>query len=156
VDILSFVELNNLEKYLKIHLRHTNIKTINMNFSMTTQFIKPLFASLLSDGGPTFMYPTLILLIICIALITKGLLKGDANNKLQKLISSISLFALVWGFLGHFIGMIGGMDAISSANDISSGVLAAGIKISLLSPSFGIVVFLIARLGIIALILKEK
>ena len=87
---------------------------------------------------------------------SKGLLKGDANNKLQKLISSISLFALVWGFLGHFIGMIGGMDAISSANDISSGVLAAGIKISLLSPSFGIVVFLIARLGIIALILKEK
>lgn len=156
MGILSFVELNNLEKYLKIHLRHTNIKTINMNFSMTTQFIKPLFASLLSDGGPTFMYPTLILLIICIALITKGLLKGDANNKLQKLISSISLFALVWGFLGHFIGMIGGMDAISSANDISSGVLAAGIKISLLSPSFGIVVFLIARLGIIALILKEK
>lgn len=156
MGILSFVELNNLEKYLKIHLRHTNIKTINMNFSMTTQFIKPLFASLLSDGGPTFMYPTLILLIICIALITKGLLKGDADNKLQKLISSISLFALVWGFLGHFIGMIGGMDAISSANDISSGVLAAGIKISLLSPSFGIVVFLIARLGIIALILKEK
>ena len=132
MDILSFVELNNLEKYLKIHLRHTNIKTINMNFSMTTQFIKPLFASLLSDGGPTFMYPTLILLIICIALIIKGLLKGDADNKLQKLISSISLFALVWGFLGHFIGMIGGMDAISSANDISSGVLAAGIKISLL------------------------
>ena len=127
-----------------------------MNFTMTTQFIKPLFINPLSEGGPTFMYPTLILLIICIALIIKGLLKGDADNKIQKLISSISLFALVWGFLGHFIGMIGGMDAISSASDISSGVLAAGIKISLLSPSFGIVVFLIARLGIIALILKEK
>ena len=52
--------------------------------------------------------------------------------------------------------MIEGMDAIASVNDVSSGVLAAGIKISLLSPSFGILVFLIARLGIIALILKKK
>ena len=59
-----------------------------MNFSMITQFIKPLFINPLSEGGPVFMYPTLILLIICIALIAKGLLKGDADNKLQKLITT--------------------------------------------------------------------
>ncbi len=127
-----------------------------MILSMTNQLIKPLFTNLLYDGGPIFMYPTLVMLIICILLIAKGLIKGDSNSKIQKLLNSISLFALVWGFLGHLIGMIGGMDAISMANDISTGVLATGIKISLLSPSFGMVVFLIARLGIIGLILKKK
>lgn len=127
-----------------------------MTYFLTTLLVKPLFSNLLSDGGPIFMYPTLLLLITCIILTFFGLVKGDENNKLQKLINSIGLFALVWGFLGHFIGMISGMDAIAATNDVSTGVLASGIKISLLSPSFGMVVFLIARLGIIALLLKKK
>ena len=127
-----------------------------MTYTTISLLMNPLFSNLLNDGGPLFMYTTLFLLIACLILTFLGLVKGDPNDKLQKLINSISLFALVWGFLGHFIGMISGMDAISTANDVSTGVLASGIKISLLSPSFGIVAFLIARLGIIALILKKK
>ncbi len=127
-----------------------------MNFLITTQLIKPLFTNLLHDGGPLFMYPTLMILLVCMALIIKGLIKGDPNNRLQKLVNSISIFVLFWGVLGHLIGIIGGMDVIASANDVSSGVLASGFKISLLSPTFGVVVFLIARLGIIALILKKN
>jgi hypothetical protein len=127
-----------------------------MNFSMTSQFIKPLFANLLSDGGPIFMYPLLLMLIICIVLLIKAFTKGDESGKLQKLVSSISLFALVWGFLGHLLGLISAMDAISVATSVSHGVLAVGIKVGLLSPTFGMIVFLIARLGIIGLILKKK
>ena len=127
-----------------------------MTHTTISLLMKPLSSNLLNDGGPLFMYTTLFLLIVCLVLTFLGLVKGDTNDKLQKLINSISLFALVWGFLGHFIGMISGMDAIATANDVSTGVLASGIKISLLSPSFGIVAFLVARLGIIALILKKK
>ena len=127
-----------------------------MTHTTISLLMKPLFSNILNDGGPLFMYTTLFLLIVCLVLTFLGLVKGDTNDKLQKLINSISLFALVWGFLGHFIGMISGMDAIATANDVSTGVLASGIKISLLSPSFGIVAFLVARLGIIALILKKK
>lgn len=127
-----------------------------MTHTTISLLMKPLFSNLLNDGGPLFMYTILFLLIVCLVLTFLGLVKGDTNDKLQKLINSISLFALVWGFLGHFIGMISGMDAIATANDVSTGVLASGIKISLLSPSFGIVAFLVARLGIIALILKKK
>lgn len=116
----------------------------------------PLFSNLLSDGGPIFMYPLLILLFICIGLIIKAFIKGDPENETRKLVSSISLFALVWGFLGHLIGLIGALDAISITTDISNGILAAGLKISLLSPTFGMVVFLIARVGIIGLQLKKK
>tara|TARA_R110002073_G_scaffold145532_5_gene297703 strand:+ start:3785 stop:4159 length:375 start_codon:yes stop_codon:yes gene_type:complete len=124
-----------------------------MNLSLS---VTPLFSNLLTEGGPVFMYTTLVLLIICLALIAKGLLKGDSDGKIQKLISSVSLFALAWGFFGHLMGLISAMDAISATNDIAGPVLAGGIKVGLLSPAFGIFVFLIARLGIIGLILKKK
>ena len=39
-----------------------------MNFKMTAQLMKPLFANLLNEGGPLFMYTLLITLIICIGL----------------------------------------------------------------------------------------
>ena len=137
-------------------MKHNNFKTY---LFMSIQFMKPLFFSFsdrLNEGGPFFMYPLLLMLLICIGLTVYAFVKGDTNEKLQKLISSISLFALVWGFLGHVIGMIGAIDAISLTTSISYEVLAAGLKVGLLSPVFGMVVFLIARLGIISLILKRK
>lgn len=110
----------------------------------------------LNEGGPTFMYPLLLILILVIILIVKGLLKKEPSEKTVKLISSITLFALVWGFLGQLIGMIGGFDSIEMANDISPRVLAGGLKVSLLPPVFGMVVFLIGRLGIIVLTWIKK
>ena len=115
-----------------------------------------LFFNFLNDGGPTFMYPTLLMLLICIVLIVKVFLKGDSDGKTISLIKHISLFALVWGFLGFFVGLIDAFDAISRATDINQRVLAGGLKIGLLSPSFGIITFLVARLGIIALLFKKK
>ncbi|MBJ2174021.1 MotA/TolQ/ExbB proton channel family protein [Aureibaculum sp. A20] len=110
----------------------------------------------LNEGGAFFMYPLLLILILVIVLIVKGLLKKEYSEKTIKLISSITLFALVWGFLGQLIGMIGGFDAIDSIDTISPAVLAGGLKISLLPPVFGTVVFLIGRLGIIALTWIKK
>lgn len=115
-----------------------------------------LFFNLLNDGGPMFMYPMLLMLVICIALIVKVFLKGDENQKTTSLIKHISLFALVFGFLGFMLGMIGAFDAISVANHISQQVLAAGLKISFLSPIFGMFIFLIARLGLIGFTFKNK
>jgi len=118
--------------------------------------MKLLFLNLLNDGGPFFTYPTFLMLLICIVLIVIALIKGDAEGKTRKLISHISLFALVWGFLGQMIGLIGAFDTIQAAGDISPSVLAAGLKIALLSPVFGMVTFLIARVGIIILTLAKK
>ena len=118
--------------------------------------MRPLIINLLNDGGPNFTYPTLLMLIICIVLIVKAFMKGDADGKTKKLIGHISLFALVWGFLGQLIGLIGAFDAIEAAGDISPSILAAGLKIALLSPTFGMVVFLAGRLGIILLSVFKK
>jgi len=110
-----------------------------------------MFFSLLNEGGPLFMYPLLVILILVIVLIVKGFLKKEAAEKTIRLISSITLFALVWGFLGHIIGMIGAFDAIESIGNVSPAVMASGIKISLIVPVFGSFIFLIGRLGIIIL-----
>jgi len=127
---------------------------------MLTQFMKPLFFGQffdrLNEGGPFFMYPIFLMLLTCIALIVYAFLKGDESGKIQKLIASISLFALVWGFLGNLIGLIVAFDHISFNGAVSYEVLAGGLKVGLLSPVFGMVTFLIARLGIIALIVKKK
>ena len=117
--------------------------------------MKFLFFNLLNDGGPTFMYPMLLILIICIALIAKAFFKGDTDGKVVLLIKHISLFALVFGFFGFMFGMIGAFDLIAKASDISADVLAGGLKIGLLSPSFGMFIFLVARLALIGLALKK-
>jgi len=63
---------------------------------------------------------------------------------------------LVWGFLGHIIGLIGAFDAIEAVGEVSQGVMAAGIKISLIVPVFGSFIFLVGRLGIIILTWMQK
>lgn len=114
------------------------------------------FIDRLNEGGPFFMYPLLIILILVLILIAKGFLQKGNSKKTISLISSLTLFALVWGFLGHIIGMIGAFDAIEASGGVSQPIFAAGIKISLLVPTFGSFVFLIGRLGIIILTWIQK
>ena len=103
------------------------------------------------------MLPILALLILTIVLIVKGFLnKENDKSKIISLIASVGLFTLVWGVLGQVIGLIGGFDAIEAAGNVSPGMLASGLKISFLTTLFGLIVFLIARLGIIFLIWKRK
>ena len=83
-----------------------------------------------------------------------GLFKN--KSKMIRLMSSISLFVLVWGFLGQAIELISAFDAIQSIGNISSEVLAGGLKVSFLPVVFGMFTFLIARIGIIILISIEK
>ncbi|UMB53732.1 MotA/TolQ/ExbB proton channel family protein [Lutibacter sp. A64] len=114
------------------------------------------FVARLNEGGPLFMYTTLFILIIITALLIRGFLKPTTRDKTITLVSSLSLFVLVWGFLGQMIGLIGAFDAIQAVGDISPAVLAGGLKIAILSPLFGMIVFLIARIGIIILKLLKK
>lgn len=102
------------------------------------------------------MYPLLVLLVMCILLLGKAFLSEEQSQKLAKIVSHLSLFALVWGFLGMMMGLISAFDSISISGGTSFEVLAGGLKIGLLSPSFGMLVFLIARLGLLGLTLKNK
>jgi hypothetical protein len=115
-----------------------------------------MFFQLLNDGGPVFMYSLFMILILIILLIAKGLLKKGDLDKTVNLIGSIGLFSIAWGFFGLMLGLIGAFDAIEAAKDISPSVMAGGLKVGLLAPSFGTLIFLIARSGIIILTWMQK
>ena len=106
------------------------------------------------DGGPIFMVPLLALLIVIIILFAKGL--KNNTEKTHKLINSLALFSFVFGVLGFVIGMLGALDDISHANNVAPQVLAGGFKIGLLSPTFGMVIFLIGKLFTIILTSMKK
>ncbi|CAM1345088.1 MotA/TolQ/ExbB proton channel family protein [Tenacibaculum amylolyticum] len=122
-----------------------------MNFLIIGEISKRMY-----EGGPVFMYPILILFFVCLGLGIWAFLKGDEDGKKKELLSHVSLFTMVWGFFGMMIGLIEAFDAISAAISISSAVIAGGLKIGLLAPLFGMFVFLIARLLLIVLLIKDK
>jgi len=110
----------------------------------------------LNEGGPFFMYPLFFILIFLVILIVKGFIQKESVDKTISLISSIALFAIVWGFLGQIIGLISAFDSIEAVGEVAPGVLAGGLKVAFLAPAFGMFIFLIGRIGIIALTWVKK
>lgn len=71
----------------------------------------------------------------------------DAN--LEKGCSWITLFIAMapsLGFLGTVVGMVMAFDQIQTAGDISPTIVAAGMKVALITTIFGIIVALILQL----------
>lgn len=109
---------------------------------------------LLSDGGYQFMIPLLLLLFMVLFLFLRGVKNNTAKN--LNLLKSISLFALVFGFLGFTIGLVSALDTIANVSDIAPEIIAGGFKIGILPPTFGMIVFLAGRAGITILIGLQK
>lgn len=110
----------------------------------------------MSEGGALFMYSLLIILLIILFLIVKTSAQKNKTSKLISQINAISLFALVFGFLGQIIGMIQVFDAIQFDGNISPEIMGRGLKITSLPPAFGMLVFLIGRGGTIILTAFKK
>ncbi len=55
-------------------------------------------------------------------------------------LSLVIALAPMIGFLGTVWGMVGAMDAIAAANDISPSIVAGGISEALLTTAFGLIV----------------
>jgi biopolymer transport protein ExbB len=72
----------------------------------------------------------------------------QASN-LEKGCSWITLFIAMapsLGFLGTVIGMVMAFDQIQTAGDISPTIVAAGMKVALITTIFGIIVALILQM----------
>lgn len=109
-----------------------------------------------NDGGPFFSYPLMILMIVVIVLIVKGFIDQNSNGKTIALIASLSWFAVAWGFLGHTAGLIMAFDNVQAQGELTPKLLAEGLKMAILNPLFAVIVFLIARSGILALFWMKK
>ena len=117
--------------------------------------IKQIIIKLI-EGEPFFMCAILILLFIILAVFIKGLIDRKDLGKTISLMKSLSWFTIAWGFLGRTIGLIVAFDNVSAHGELTPSLLGEGLKMALLNPLFAIIVFLIARAGIIALILMQK
>lgn len=107
------------------------------------------------DGGPLMMSLILIALLLSVVFLVMGFVNLKKNpsksKKMLNLVGHSSLLGLVLGFFGSVLGLISAFDTIESMGDISSGMLASGLKISLLTTTFGLFVFIVSRIGMIIL-----
>jgi len=107
------------------------------------------------EGGPLFMSLILISLLLSLGFVIFGFLKLNKDDqmveKMLKLTSDSSLLGLVLGFLGSVIGLIMAFDSVEAMGNPSPAIFAGGLKVSLLTATFGLLTFCIARIGILLL-----
>lgn len=120
-----------------------------------SQFLTDLNGKM-NDGGPVFTYIILIAFVVIIALFVKALIEKKDKYKAIELIKSISWFAVAWGFLGRTFGLIKAFDMVAMAGELTPHLLADGLKMALVDPLMGILVFALARIMILALIGAQK
>lgn len=109
-----------------------------------------------NDGGPLFTYIIFIILLVIAVLFISAFLRKRDYERTISLMSSFAWFAVAWGFLGRTFGLIMAFDNVEAAGKLTPSLLAEGLKMALVDPLFAIIVFLIARAGIIALIVMQK
>lgn len=67
----------------------------------------------------------------------------EARRKL-KYVKSLGLVAFVFGILGQMIGLFSAFTAIEAAMDVSPAIMAGGLKVSMITPMYGMVIFIIS------------
>ena len=117
--------------------------------------MKAIFG-IFNDGGPIFSYTILLLMLVIIGLFVKANLEKDYSKKSRSILASVGWLAIAWGYLGRPFGLIMAFDNIAAAGEIAPKHLAGGIKMAIIGPLLGIVAFLLARLGILFLQMKNK
>ena len=103
-------------------------------------------------GGALFMSVLSILLLIMVAwmiyhlskyLISKSSSKEQVLRKIEQG-RSIGLFAMIFGIMGQLIGLYGAFSRMAEAGDISPAIIYAGLKVSMITTMYGIIIYLIA------------
>jgi len=113
------------------------------------------FVDRFNEGGPLFMSLILISLVLAIFFLVKAFMTLSKNvpqsKKMMRLAADAGLLGLVIGFLGSIIGMITAFDSIEAIDNVSSGMMAGGLKVSFLTSVFGTLTFIISRIGLLIL-----
>ncbi|MHA7111124.1 MotA/TolQ/ExbB proton channel family protein [Sunxiuqinia elliptica] len=108
-------------------------------------------------GGPLFMS---IITIWGVGMLIFSIQKGMhlfVQKKVTKsgvgLILLFGSLAVVTGLLGQAIGLMMAFSAIQVAGDVSPALLAGGLRVSLIAPVYGLIIFVLSL--IIWGVLKE-
>lgn len=98
------------------------------------------------EGGPLFMAIVTVWGIGMLVFTAQKILHFFVQDKVTKsglgLILLFGSLAIVTGFLGQAIGLIMAFDAIEAAGDISPSLVAGGLKVSMIAPVYGTILFI--------------
>lgn len=85
-------------------------------------------------GGPLFMS---ILTLLLVGVIVSAW-------KYQQWVKEFGLLALTFGILGQLIGLYSAFQAMEQSGNISQEMLAGGLKISMITTLYGVLIYLIS------------
>ena len=112
-------------------------------------------SNVFTEGGTVMMYLILICLLLSALFLVKGFLTTKTNIaqsvKMRKMAAESSLLDLVIGFFASILGLISAFDTIEAMGNPNPELFAAGLKISLLTATFGLFSFIVIRVGILVL-----
>ncbi len=113
---------------------------------------------LFRTGGVLFMSVITILGVGMIIFSVKSFIavfsKKDYSGKGINYILMFGSLAFIIGLLGQAIGMFGAFAAIQEAGDVSPGIMAAGFRVSMITPFYGVIYFILSIP--IWVVLREK
>lgn len=99
-------------------------------------------------GGIEFMVFITILglamLFFTVRTYIKVFVKKESKVTGVNYILMFGSLSFIIGLLGQAIGMFGAFEAIYQAGDISPGLIAAGIRVSMIAPLYGVFYFIIS------------
>lgn len=128
---------------------------ITLTLALKSVLSLSIFVNIFMEGGPLFMTLILICLLLSIVFLALGFSSvktaQEKAAKMLRLASDSSLLGLVMGFLGSVLGLISAFDSLEAMGNVEPAMFAGGLKISLLTATFGLFTFVIARIGILIL-----
>ena len=105
-------------------------------------------------GGPLFMGILSLILIGVIISTVRYLTAEEKTKDKLDLIKSFGLLAVVTGVLGQLIGLFDALKFIEEAGQIAPGMLAAGLRVSMIVTLYGLIIYVISL--IIWITLKHR
>lgn len=78
------------------------------------------------------------------------------KQKTMGLVNELAILSLVLGVFMQLVGLYGAFEAIGKAGSVSMGLLAFGINVSMHSTFYGFLYFLIGKIAVIFMKLKEE
>ncbi|MEP0984051.1 MotA/TolQ/ExbB proton channel family protein [Ekhidna sp.] len=92
-------------------------------------------------GGMLFMS----ILTVELSLVIYFGVKGFLNNNIESSsIKSVGLLAVITGILGQLIGLFSAFEAIQQIGSVSPAMLAGGLKVSMITTIYGVIIYIIA------------
>ncbi|MFO7754633.1 MAG: MotA/TolQ/ExbB proton channel family protein [Bacteroidales bacterium] len=109
---------------------------------------------LFNMGGPVFMGILTLIFFVMLAIAAFNfllILKNDFKDieetrKKLSYLKSLGLFAFIAGILGQSIGLYEAFTVIEKVTDISPALMAGGLKVSMITPIYGMLILLLSYL----------